>query len=181
MQPTIVGSGCEASADNTHFRSGMPREDIARRNEHNGRCIRHASLRAAFPVFALTVAMVKTTLGAVLMATVSTPPLFANGRQTTARTAITLTAITGATDTENRIAPTACSLPKNNLALLRHPRPSGGAGQGRRFMAGLGSSGAYLMATHKVAKLGSRRWKRRDPRVVFPPFQTTYITAPVWG
>jgi hypothetical protein len=65
--------------------------------------------------------MIETTLGAVLVATIGAPPLFANGWKTTTRSAITLTAITGVADPENRVASTAYALPKNNLALIRHP------------------------------------------------------------
>jgi len=99
----------------------MPRGDIARRGERNGRYIRHAPLRAALPVLSLTVAMIEPALGAVLIATVGAAPLFAKGWDATSGTAITLTAITGATDAENRVASTAYALPKNNLALIRHP------------------------------------------------------------
>lgn len=77
---------------------------------------RHAPLRAALPVLSLTVAMIEPALGAVLMATVGAAPLFAKGWDATSGTAITLTAITGATDEENRAASTAYSLPKNNLS-----------------------------------------------------------------
>jgi hypothetical protein len=65
--------------------------------------------------------MIETALGAVLMATVGTPPLFAKSAKATLSTAITLTAIAGATDAENRVPSAAHSLPKNNLVLIRHP------------------------------------------------------------
>ena len=65
--------------------------------------------------------MIETALGAVLMATVGTPPLFANSGDTTLPTAITLTAIAGSTDAEDRVTSAAHSLPKNNLVLIRHP------------------------------------------------------------
>ena len=65
--------------------------------------------------------MIETALGAVLVATIGAAPLFTKGWKTTARTAITLTAVTGPTETKNRVACTAQSLPKNNLALIRHP------------------------------------------------------------
>jgi len=65
--------------------------------------------------------MIETTLQAMLMATVSAPPLLAEGWDTALRTAITLTTITGATDAEHRVASATHSLPKNNLALTRHP------------------------------------------------------------
>jgi hypothetical protein len=65
--------------------------------------------------------MIETALGAVLMATVGTPPLFAKSGDPTLPTAITLTAIAGATEAENRFTSAAHSLPKNNLVLIRHP------------------------------------------------------------
>ena len=65
--------------------------------------------------------MIETALGAVLMATIGTPLLFAKGGTPTLSTAITLTAIAGATDAENRVTSAAHSLPKNNLVLIRHP------------------------------------------------------------
>lgn len=80
-----------------------------------------APLRTAFPVGALTIAMIETALGAVLVTTIGAPPLFAKGEKTTVRAAITLAAITGAANAENRVASTAHSLPKNSLALIRHP------------------------------------------------------------
>ena len=79
------------------------------------------SLRAALPVFPLTVAMIETALDALLMATVGTAPLFAKGWDATLRAAITLTTITGAADDESRVACAASSLPKDNLVPLRHP------------------------------------------------------------
>lgn len=65
--------------------------------------------------------MIEPALGAVLVTTIGAPPLFAKGEKTTVRAAITLPAITGAADAENRVASTAHSLPKNSLALIRHP------------------------------------------------------------
>ena len=65
--------------------------------------------------------MIETALGTVLVTTIGAPPLFAKGEKTTVRAAITLAAITGAANAENRIASTAHSLPKNSLALIRHP------------------------------------------------------------
>ena len=65
--------------------------------------------------------MIETAFGAVLMATIGTPPLFAKSGAPTLPTAITLTAIAGATDAENRVTSAAHALPKNNLVLVRHP------------------------------------------------------------
>jgi hypothetical protein len=78
-------------------------------------------LRTAFPVGALTIAMIETALGTVLVATIGAPALFAEDSKPTVRAAIALAAITGAADAENRVASTARSLPKNTLALIRHP------------------------------------------------------------
>jgi hypothetical protein len=89
----------------------MARRDIARRSERWGRCIRHAFLRAASPVLPLPVAVIESALGATLMTTVSAPPLFANRWDTTLRTAIPLTAITGTTEGEDRVASAAYALP----------------------------------------------------------------------
>jgi hypothetical protein len=58
----------------------------------------------AFPVFPLAIAMVESTFKTVLMATIGTPALFAQGRNPTLETAIPLTAITGTADRENRTA-----------------------------------------------------------------------------
>ena len=119
-QPTTEGRGTEADSDGNFFGFGRARGDSARQSEHLGRCIRHP-LRAALPVLPLTVAMIETALRAMLMATVGTSPLFAKSWNSTLRTAITLTTITGATDDENRVACAASALPKNNLVLSRHP------------------------------------------------------------
>jgi hypothetical protein len=64
--------------------------------------------------------MIETALGAVLVTTIGAPPLFTKGEKMTVRAAITLPAITGAADAENRVASTAHSLSKNSLALIRH-------------------------------------------------------------
>jgi len=118
---TTEGRGTEADSDGDFFGFGRARGDSARQSEHLGRCIRHAQLRAALSVLALTVAMIETALRAVLMATVGTSPLFAKSWDATFCTAITLTTITRATDDEHRVACAASALPKNNLVLLRHP------------------------------------------------------------
>jgi len=174
---TPQGSGGASNADNRFVQSGIAPRDIARRSERQGRCIRHAPLRAALSVFPLTVAMIESTLGAVLMATVGTAPLFAKGWKATPQIAITLTAITGATDAENRVASTAHSLPKNNLVLIRHPGRQVGLDKDDSSWQGRTIRCLNLMATsYKVAKLGSRRWCGGIPGR-FPPFKTTYNTS----
>jgi hypothetical protein len=119
--PTTEERDPEAEWNASFFAFARPCGDIARRSERNGRCIRHASLCTALPVFPLTVAMIETALRAVLMTTVSAAPLFPQGYDATLRTAITLTPIAGAANDENRVACAASLLPKNNLAPLRHP------------------------------------------------------------
>jgi hypothetical protein len=70
-----------------------------------------------------------------LMATVGAPLLFAKRSDTTLRTAIPLTPITGAAEGENRVASAAHAAEKRS-----RPEPPScqtrGAGQGRQFMAG---------------------------------------------
>lgn len=111
----------EAEWNASWFAFAQPCGDTARRSEHSGRCIRHASLCTTLPVFPLTIAMIETALRAVLMATVCPAPLFPLGWNATPRTAITLTPITGAANDENCAACAASLLPENNLAQLRHP------------------------------------------------------------
>jgi hypothetical protein len=65
--------------------------------------------------------MIESALEATLMATVGAPLLFAKRWDTTLRTAIPLTAITGAAEGETRVASAAYALPKNDLVLSRHP------------------------------------------------------------
>ena len=65
--------------------------------------------------------MIESTFRTTLMATIGAPPLFAQSRDPTLGTAIPLAAITGKADGENRVASAAHSLPKNNLAQIRHP------------------------------------------------------------
>jgi hypothetical protein len=65
--------------------------------------------------------MILATFQAVLMAAVGLAPLFPPGGSPARWTAIPLSAITWATDTEKRVAATAYAQPKNILVLLRHP------------------------------------------------------------
>jgi hypothetical protein len=165
--PITEGRDTEAELNASFLGFQRPCGDIARRSERNGRCIRHASLRTALSVFPLTVAMIETALRAVLMTTVSPAPLFPQGSVATPRTAITLTPITGAANNENRVACAASLLPKNNLALTRHPRRQVGLDNGDRSWQGRSiPMDGYLM---KVANRGPRRYKRRGPVLAPPP------------
>jgi hypothetical protein len=121
VQPTSQGRGTEAQSYDSFFGFVRTWGHTGRPSERRARCIRHASPRAAFPVGPLTVAVIETAFRAVLMATVGTSALLAKGWEATVGTAIPLTAITGTTDSENRIASAAYALPKNNLAQIRHP------------------------------------------------------------
>jgi hypothetical protein len=117
-----LGRSAQARVENCLAGSRVPCGDIARRCERNGRCIRHAPLGTAFPIGALTVAVIETALRAVLMTAIGGSPLFALCWNATFRTAITLTAITGATNEEDRVASAAYPLPKDNFVLFPHPR-----------------------------------------------------------
>jgi hypothetical protein len=66
--------------------------------------------------------MIFAPIGTLLMATVGLTPLFPTDSGPTLGAAIPLSAITMATDPENRVAAAAHSLSENNLALIRHPR-----------------------------------------------------------
>lgn len=102
--------------------------------------------------------MIETALRAVLMATVGAAPLFPQGWNATPRTAITLTPITGAANDENRVACAASSLPKDNLAQLRHPGRQVGLDKDDRSWQGKDHQVLNLMAiSNEVAKPGSRR------------------------
>ena len=92
------------------------------------------------------------------MATIGAPALFAQSRDPTLGTAIPLAAITGTADRENRVASAAHSLPKNNLAQIRHPGSQVGLDKDDSSWQGKDHQVADLMATSsEVAKLGSRR------------------------
>jgi hypothetical protein len=125
--------------------------------------------------------MIETALRAVLMTTVSAAPLFPQGSDATPRTAITLTPITGAANNENRVACAASLLPENNLAPLRHPGRQVGLDKNDRSWQGKTISVQNLMVTSlRGCQAGVSPLEAVDPRVVFPPFKTTYITTQVW-
>ena len=92
------------------------------------------------------------------MATIGAPALFAQSRDPTLGAAIPLAAITGTADAENRVASAAHSLPKDNLAQIRHPGRQVGLDKDDGSWQGKTNQVADLMATfYEVAKLGSRR------------------------
>jgi hypothetical protein len=132
--------------------------------------IRHAYLRQAFAIVALPVAMVFSSFGALLVATVGATALLPASFSLTDWTAITLSPIAAATDPEHSMAFAAAanSLPENNLAMTRHPRRQVGLDNGDRSWQGRSIPvDGYLM---KVANRGPRRCNRRGPAVI-PTFE----------
>jgi hypothetical protein len=116
--------------------------------------------------------MIETALRAVLMATIGASPLLASCGDTTFRTAITLTAITGTTNGENRVASAAYSLPKDNLVLFRHPGCQVGLDKDYGSWQGRGHQVLDLMATSpRLPSWDLAVPSGRDPRVVFHLFQ----------
>ena len=113
--------------------------------------IRHASRGATLPVRSLAIAMVETTLGSQLMATVGpahlSPALLASAR----RPAIAVSSKTRTTDEEQRaaaIGPTTL-LKKQDLRAVSHPVPQAGLDTGAPLMPSSRSSfgGCFLGAT----------------------------------
>ena len=80
------------------------------------------------PILALTVAMVKPTFQAALVAAVGTAPLLASRFATAGEAAIALSSITVLTDPEHRVASatTANPLTENDLAMNRQCRSMAG-------------------------------------------------------
>lgn len=74
--------------------------------------------------------MIGSALRALLMTTVGLAALFPQGCGLTWPTAITLAAITVATDPEDRITTAAGSLSQNRLAMIRHPEYQRGLDNG---------------------------------------------------
>lgn len=106
-----------------------------------GTLIRHARLRlpAAAPVFALSIAMIEPPFGALLVATVGTPPLVHAGALTALVAAITLPPIAVSADEEHCVAlvTEANSLPEYRFAMNCHHASSQAAlDNGNDFVAG---------------------------------------------
>jgi hypothetical protein len=120
-------------------------------------------------IVALPIAMVFSSFGALLVATVSTTALLTASFGLTGRAAITLSPIAAATDPEHGVALAAAAHPltENNLALTRHLRRQVGLDNGDRSWQGRSiPMDGYLI---KVANRGPRRYKRRGP-VLAPTF-----------
>jgi hypothetical protein len=83
---------------------------------------------------ALAIAMVLPSFQTLLVAAVGQAVLLSARLQPTKGTAVVLSSITVATDPENLVtaAGTANSLPKDNFAVCRHPRPEVGLDNGDR-------------------------------------------------
>ena len=87
--------------------------------------IRHAGLRPAAPIGALTISVIESSFEALLMAQVCRKPLLAARLDPTAITAVLLAAITMPANPEYSTAMLcpANSLTQNNFNCCFHPRP----------------------------------------------------------
>lgn len=99
-----------------------------------GRYIRHASSPVTPPILALAITMVLTPFRTLLMAVVGQTMLLSTGLLPTKMAAVVLSSVTVATDPENLVtaAGTTNSLPKDDFAVGRHPRPKVGLDNGDR-------------------------------------------------
>jgi hypothetical protein len=82
--------------------------------------------------------MIISSFRTLLVATVGIAPLLTTRWDSTRHTAIALAAVTVGTDPEHRVTAAANSLPKNNLAMNRHPRCQVGLDNGDRSWQGKG-------------------------------------------
>ena len=89
-----------------------------------GTLIRHAARETTATIGALTVAMIQSPFGALLMTTIGGPMLLAPCLTAALSAAVTLTAITASANPEHRLAigVAAKPLPENNFRMNRHPR-----------------------------------------------------------
>jgi hypothetical protein len=103
--------------------------------------IRHGrlSLTKAATIFLLAVAVIESAFRALLVASVSGPPLPAPSLVAALGAAVAVSAITVRTDEENRLAPLtkANSLPQNRFAMNhRHASSQAGLDNGSGLVAG---------------------------------------------
>ena len=107
------------------------------------RSIRHGFLMPS-TVRTLTVPMIQTTFGALLVATVRCPALRATTYTAAPIAAVPLSAVTGTTEVENRVTTRmpANSLPQNHFRQRCHPL-FGDTGQRTRFVG----AWAYFLGT----------------------------------
>jgi hypothetical protein len=132
-----------------------------RRNDRNGRLIRHAPSAPALAVLLLAVPVVEPAFQTLLIAAVGCPVLPAPRFGAARRAAIALSAIAMATNPEHRLASLAAAnaLPENHFSMNRHPPMQADFDNGNGSCQGSTSfDGGLLM---KVAKPEPRRFERR--------------------
>ena len=119
--------------------------------------IRHASRGATSPVRPLPIAMVETTLGAQLVATVGPPHLAPALLTSAGHAAVAVSPETRTTHKEQRAAAIgpATLLQKQDLRAASHPVPQAGLDTGARLMPSSRSSfgGCFFGATQKPRSL----------------------------
>ena len=117
------------------LRWGHRGRQVARGKWLRARSIRHPGQCPALTVGSLSVAVIESTLEGLLVKTVSPSTLFLAVPPEAAVTAVTLPAVAGAADPEQRpaerVATTALS--KNKLTALAHPCPARALDKDRRL------------------------------------------------
>jgi len=99
--------------------------------------IRHARLRAALTIRPLPVAVIESPFRALLMSAVGAPPLLEPRLVTATEAAISLAAITVATEKKDRAAFAAAAnpLPQNCFAVNRHAHARAGLDKRYSYVA----------------------------------------------
>ena len=113
-------------------------QDPATERRTKGTLIRHAGIGAASAILALTIPMIESSFGALLVATVGEAPLLPIGLLAAQRAAVTLSPVAMAADPEPLATchVPAKALTQNDFARDRHPRSQAGTGQRPLLMAG---------------------------------------------
>jgi hypothetical protein len=99
--------------------------------------IRHARLRPALPVLALTVAMIPPSFRTVLVTAVGTAVLMESGLVAAGEAAIALTSVTVRAEIKHSpaFAAKANPLPENQFAMSRHASSQAGLDNGNGFVS----------------------------------------------
>jgi len=114
---------------------GHRRRQVAREKWLRARSIRHAGQCPALTVGSLSVAVIESALGGLLVKTIRPSTLFVAVPRSAALTAVTLSTVTGPADPEQRTAERVATtaLSKNKLTALAHPCPGRAMDKDRRL------------------------------------------------
>ncbi len=138
-------------------------------------------LPAAAPVIALSVAMIKPSFEAPLMAAVGAPTLVDSGMLTAGGAAIALSAVAVRADEEHcvTLATEANPLPEYRFAMnCRHASSQAGLDNGTDFVAGWNQLSLVLPV--KGLPNSETLPLQRQGSIRFPPLMTRYFVQPVY-